>query len=444
MNANLTGAAIAELEPSAHGRTYARIEWRILPFLMLCYVIAFIDRTNIGVAKLAFTHELHFDESQYGFGAGIFYLGYILLEIPSNLYLGRAGVRKTLLRIMLLWGACCCALAAMATAPQFYWLRFLLGAAEAGLFPGILLYATYWIPAARRARFTAFFMASIPISGVLGGPLAGYIMHTFNQWHGIAGWRWLFVLEGLPAVLLGVVAYFYLDDSPSAAGWLSPAEKSFVLAELEADRNRARANVRQSFSDVLKDARFYAIASLGFAIMVSTGGSFIWLPTILQRTGIADVVTVGLLSAVPFIIGLVAQYLVARHSDRALERRWHAVVPAAISAAGWALLPLAARSPMAALTLLTCATAGSLAAMGPFWTLPTTFLTGGAVAGGIALITTIAGFGNFISPILVGQITHYTGSLAAGQAYFAVLLVIGSIFLLTGVRGESKVAVNTG
>jgi len=415
---------------------YARIKWRILPFLIVCYVVAFIDRTNIGIAKLGFTHDLSFDEGVYGFGAGIFYLGYILLEIPSNLYLSRLGIRKTLMRIMLLWGACCSALALMATASEYYLLRFLLGAAEAGLFPGILLYVTFWIPAARRARITALFMAAIPIAGILGGPLAGAIMHGFGGWHGIPGWRWLFLLEGLPAIFLGIAAYFYLDDGPAQSRWLSAAEKSLVLADLrQEDAVKAAADgVRTSFSEVLRDPRFYAIASLGLAIMVSTAGVFLWLPTIIQRTGVHDVVQIGLLSAIPFIAGFTAQFFVARASDRSLERRWHAAIPAILSAVGWGSLPFAAGNPALALLLLTLATAGSLAAMGPYWTLPTAYLSGASAAGGIALITTIAGFGNFISPILVGQISRRTGSLAAGQIYFAVLLLLGAALFLVGSR----------
>jgi MFS family permease len=423
-------------------RVYAKIKWRILPFLILCYVVAFIDRSNIGIAKLGFTHDLNFDEGVYGFGAGIFYLGYILLEIPSNLYLSRLGIRKTLMRIMLLWGACCSAMAVMSIASEYYGLRFLLGAAEAGLFPGILLYVTFWIPAARRARITALFMAAIPIAGIVGGPLAGWIMRAFGQWHGVAGWRWLFLLEGLPAILLGIVAYFYLDDSPAQSRWLSAAEKSLVLADLQRE-NAAQsglAGVRTSFGEVLRDVRFYAIASLGLAIMVSTGGVFLWLPTIIQRAGVHDVAQVGLLSALPFVAGFIAQFFVARSSDNSLERRWHAAVPAILSAIGWVLLPLVARNPSLSILLLTLATAGSLAAMGPFWTFPTVYLSGASVAGGVALITTIAGFGNFISPILVGQLTHRTGSLAAGQIYFAVLLLVGAALFLIGGRAPRPVS----
>jgi D-galactonate transporter len=430
----------AILPGASAGAVYSKIQWHIMPFLILCYVVAFIDRTNIGVAKLGFVHELGFDEAIYGFGAGIFYLGYILLEIPSNYLLGRVGIRKTLLRIMVLWGACCSVMAFMSTATEFYLLRFLLGAAEAGLFPGILLYVTYWIPQARRARITALFMASIAISGVIGGPLAGWIMHSMAQFHGIAGWRWLFLIEGLPAVLLGVIAFYYLDDGPEKAAWLSDQERQWVRSELEEEhaRKAQSPNVHHSFRDTVKDPRFFAVAVLGFAVMVSTAGVFLWLPTIIQHSGIKDVAQIGLLSALPFLVGFVAQFLVARSSDRKLERRWHAALPACAAAVGWLLLPFAATNTVAALLLLTLAASGTLAAMGPYWSLPASFLSGSAVAGGIALISTIAGFGNFISPILVGYLTRYTGSLTAGQVYFGALLLVGAALMLAVVRRPAE------
>lgn len=442
MSADVTRAvaptcAEAQADPEA---TYARIIWRLMPFLIVCYVVSFIDRTNIGIAKLGFTRDLQFDEAIYGFGAGIFYLGYILLEIPSNFYLSRIGIRRTMLRIMVVWGVCSAAMALMSTPLQYYLLRFFLGAAEAGLFPGILLYTTLWFPPSRRARITALFMASIPIAGIVGGPLAGWIMRSFSQAHAMAAWRWLFLLEGAPAILLGVVAYFYLDNEPESARWLSPAEKSLVDTDLERERavKVLEPEVHRSFSAAIRDPRFYAIAALGFALMISTAGAFLWLPTIIQQSGIKDVAAVGLLSALPFLVGFVAQFLVARSSDRTLERRWHATIPATLSAVGWMLLPFVAKDPSLSLAFLTLAAAGTLAAMGPYWSLPAAFLSGASVAGGIALITTIAGFGNFISPILVGYVTRYSGSLVAGQVYFGVVLLIGASLLLVAVPGQRK------
>ncbi|MCP5145953.1 MAG: MFS transporter [Gammaproteobacteria bacterium] len=405
-----------------------------MPFLIVCYVIAFIDRSNIGFAKLQFTGDLGFSESIYGFGAGIFYIGYIFLEIPSNLHLSRHGVRKTLLRIMVLWGLCCAGLAFMATPGHYYGLRFLLGAAEAGLFPGILLYMTYWVPASRRARFTALFMASIPISGTIGGPVAGTVMQSFDGVMGMHGWQWLFIIEGLPAVLTGVVAYWYLDDKPDTSRWLTRQQKELVRDDLAAEQQAGGPKRHPSFLHALKDPRFYALAAPAFALMVSTGGIFFWLPSILRSAGIESVWNIGMLSTVPFTVAFVIQFLVARRSDRKQERCMHAALPLVAAAVGWSLLPLAASNVPVSLLLLTIASAGTFGAMGPFWSLPGTFLSGTAAAGGIALITTLAGLGNFISPTLVGWLVDQTGNLAVAQFYFGGLLLIGAVVLMVWIK----------
>lgn len=421
---------IAHAAPSSSGAPdsdalYRRIMWRVMPLLVICYIVSFIDRSNIGLAKIQFMDELGFTNAQYGFAAGIFYLGYVLLEIPSNQMLARIGARLTLLRIMVLWGLCCMALAWMTTPGQFYLLRFLLGAAEAGFFPGILLYLTYWIPSHRRARFTAVFMASIPIAGLLGGPIAGLVMNGMDGVWGWRGWQWLFVIEGLPAVVLGLVVYTVLDDAPEDCRWISAAERQQIRADLEADNARASPSTHASFGTVLRDPGFYALGMLGFAIMVSTGGVFLWLPSVIAESGVTSPQTIGLLSALPFAIAVIVQYSVARHSDAVQERRWHAVVPVLVGALGWAALPFVADNLALALAALTLATTGTLAAMGPFWSLPATMLSKTAMAGGIALVTTLAGLGNFLSPILVGWLTDRTESLAAGQLYYGALLLIG-------------------
>jgi MFS family permease len=327
----------------------------------------------------------------------------------------------------------------MTSALHFNFLRFVLGAAEAGLFPGMLLYLTYWVPTQRRARFTALFMASIPIAGVVGGPLAGAIMSGFEGVAGLHGWQWVFLIEGVPAILLGFVAYRYLDDLPRDAAWLGAEEKALIAADLAAEQHgkspAAHGSMRQAFAD----PRMYALGALGFAIMVSTGGLFLWLPTILRKSGVQGVFEIGLLSAIPFAIGCIAQYLNARHSDRTQERRWHAVVPSLIAAVGWALLPSVADDTLPAMLVLCLATLGTLAAMGPFWSLPPTLLKGGAAAGGIAMISTIAAAGNFISPIFVGWLSDTTGSLAIGQYYFALLFAVGTMLMLLGVKARPAV-----
>jgi len=414
--------------------TYRKIVGRLMPLLMLIYVVSFIDRTNIGVAKLQFTKDLGFTEAAYGFGSGIFYLGYILLEIPSNIYLARTGVRKTLLRIMVLWGLCCAAMSFMSQAWHFYGLRFLLGAAEAGLFPGMLLYLSYWIPPGRHARNTAMFMASIPIAGILGGPLAGLIMHNLEGVYGLAGWQWLFAVEGLPAVILGFVAYLYLQDGPAQCGWLSREEKLSIAADLASQPRNDVMRRHDSLASLLFEPRFYAVAFLGCALMVSVSALFLWVPTLIKYTGVKDVVDIGLLSSLPFIVGLVGQWANARHSDRTMERRWHAAVPALIAGSAWPALPLTAGHTVPAMLVITVAAAGTLSAMGPFWSLPATLLSKTTRASGIALITTVAGAGNFFSPILVGWLATRTGSLVIGQHYFGAVLMLGAIFLIIGAR----------
>jgi MFS family permease len=280
-------------------------------------------------------------------------------------------------------------------------------------------------------------MAAIPLSGVIGSPLAGWIMHAFGGLYGLRGWQWLFILEGIPAILLGIVAYLYLDDGPAASNWLSEDEKSLLLGELESDRRTRTSRSDATLGQIVRTPQFYRVAAMGSAIMISTSGAFLWLPTIIHNSGINNIVYVGLLSSVPFALGVAAQFIVAWSSDRTLERRWHVAVPALIAAAGWGSLPFVATNPTTSLILETVAISGTFGAMGPFWTLPSVLLPGSAAAVGIALVTTIAGFGNFISPILVGEMTAISGSLAAGQLYFAALLTIGVALLLMG-RNEPR------
>ena len=434
-----TASVSVHTDPAAQAdAAYRKIYLRIIPFLMLCYLIAFVDRSNIGFAKLQFVKDLGFTETVYGFGAGIFYLGYILLEVPSNLILEKIGVRKTMLRIMVVWGICGALTAFITAAWHLYILRFLLGAAEAGFFPGVLFYLTLWTPAKRRARLTAMFMASIGVSGIIGGPLSGAVMtHLAGVW-GLAGWQWLFIAEGLPAILLGIIAFFYLNDTPRDAVWLTDAEKAIVLSDLEAEKAAESGHSHHSFTAALGAPKFYVLVGLALALIAGTGGIFFWLPTIIRNTGMQSVWDIGLLSAIPFVIGVVVQFLVARHSDQTMERRWHACVPAIVAGIGWVLMPYVAQSPALSVAALTLATAGTLGAMGPFWTMPSSFLTGPARAGGIALITTLGGIGSFFSPWIVGWMATVTGSLAVGQFYYGALMFIGAGILLIGIR-ETRV-----
>lgn len=421
--------------------TYRLIAWRLIPLLMLGYVSAYVDRSNIGFAKLQFLADLRLTETMYGIGAGLFYLGYCLFEVPSNLVLAKIGARATFLRIMVLWSLCSAALAFIHDATHFYVLRFLLGAAEAGFFPGVLFFLSQWAPASRRARFTAVFMSAMALSGIIGGPLAGWIMHSLDGAAGLKGWQWLFLVEGAPGIALGLLSYWLLADKPADAKWLSDDQKRWIAEDLARDASGRDVQRHHDFIGALKDRRLYVLAMMSIALISGIGGISLWLPSIVRSSGVTDILHIGLLSAVPYVVAVVTQQLVARSSDRRQERRWHAAIPAAVAAVGWFLLPFVEDMTWVALGMLTLMTAGSFGATGPFWSLPASYLSGTAAAGGIAIVTTFGGISGFISPIVVGWATTATGSLAAGQIYYGSLMALGAVVLLYGTRTAQPVGV---
>lgn len=422
------------LTPREIEATYRTVGWRLIPLLMLGYISAYIDRSNIGFAKLQFLSDLNLTETMYGVGAGLFYLGYCLFEVPSNLVLARIGARRTFLRIMVLWSLCSAAMAFITEASHFYVLRFLLGAAEAGFFPGVLFYLSQWAPASRRARFTALFMAAMALSGIIGGPLAGLVMHGMDGVAGLQGWQWLFLVEGAPGPILGVAAYCLLSDTPADAKWLTDKQKALIAQDLAAETASRREPRQQNFADALRDKRLYVLAAMSIALISGIGGISLWLPTIVRSSGITNVLHIGLLSSIPYLVAVIVQQLVARRSDRMQERRWHAAVPAAIAAVGWFTLPFVQDQTWLALGVLTVMTAGSFGATGPFWTLPATYLSGTAAAGGIAIVTTFGGISGVVSPIIVGWAATATGSLASGQFYYGALMALGAVILIHGTR----------
>jgi MFS family permease len=357
--------------------------------------------------------------------------------------LQRIGVRATLMRIMVLWGLCCTLLAFMTTPVHFYVLRFLLGAAEAGFFPGVIYYLTRWAPPARRARLIALFMASIALSGILGGPISASIMHGMAGVSGLAGWQWVFILEGLPSCVVGVVAFFYLSESPADARWLEAREKAALLIELDQGGQKPKHGSLRDALAVVRTRQFAALAIAAFALLTGTGGIFLWLPSILRNAGVVDVWCIGLYSSVPFTIGAIAQFLVARNSDRTGERRLHACLSFVVAAIGWCAAAVWHDQPVAALAAMSVAVAGTLAAMGPFWTLPPRYFAGPNAAVGIAIVTTIGGVGNFVSPPLVGFISASTGSLVAAQLCFATLMLISAIALFFALGSEREAPAST-
>ncbi|WP_338768299.1 MFS transporter [Massilia sp. METH4] len=414
-------------DDAAHDALYRRVSRRLLPFLFLCYVAAYLDRVNVGFAKLQMQADLALSDTVYGIGAGIFFIGYFLFEVPSNLLMERVGARRWIARIMISWGFVSAA-TMFATGPvSFYVLRFLLGVAEAGFFPGVVLYLTYWYPAHRRARIVALFMSGVAIAGVLGGPLSGAIMSAFAGHAGLHGWQWLFLLEGLPSVALGIWTLFYLDDNLRAARWLGEADKAALERALEPEqRTRRHLPLPQLFAS----GTVWLLALVYFLFVMGLYGVSFWLPQLLKNSGVQDVFRIGLLTAIPYGVAAIVMVLAARHSDRTAERRWHIAGAGVAGAAGLLVATAYAHDTALALAALSVATAGILTTFPIFWSLPTALLGGTAAAAGIALINSVGNLAGFLSPYLVGAIRDATGSTAPGITLLAASLVLGALLVL--------------
>ncbi|KVN03167.1 MULTISPECIES: MFS transporter [unclassified Burkholderia] len=413
---------------NARSRIYRKVDIRILGFLAVCYVTAYIDRVNISFAKLAMQTDLGWSEAVYGLGAGIFFLGYIAFEVPSNLRLTRVGARLTLSRIMVLWGLTSIATMFATDVTTFYVLRFLLGVFEAGFAPGMLFCLTRWYPQARMARATAMLLCAGPVGAVIGGPVSMLVMTQLAGAHGLAGWQWLFLLEGLPAVLLGVVLFFTLSERPADAKWLSENERAILLCELASAP--CAASRHTAFREVLKDPRIHAMAFSYFAIICGLYAISFWLPTLLRGAGVENLLHIGALTALPYLAAIVAMLVIGRLSDKRRERRRHSAIALLLSAAALAGNVLAGDRFVVAMVALVAATALMYASYAVFWAIPVAYLRGDVAAGGIALINSIGLFGGFVSPTVIGWIKTATGSLQAGLMVMAALFVAGAIVLL--------------
>ncbi len=406
----------------------ATLRRRLIPFLFLLYVVAYLDRVNVGFAALDMNRDLGFSAAVYGLGSGIFFVSYTLLEVPSNLMLARVGARVWIARIMLTWGLVSVGMAFVHNATTFYLLRFLLGAAEAGFFPGIIYYLTQWFPARERARAVALFMTGTAIAGVIGGPMSSALLLLDGTW-GLHGWQWLFVIEGIPALLLAPVVLRRLDDRPETATWLSAAERAWLTTTLAAE-SRPRSGAHHDLRAAFRSPRLWALAAIYFSIVLAIYGVSFWLPQILQALGTTSSATVALVSAIPYVAAAVAMVIVGGHSDRTGERRWHVALSALAGAAGFALAALVPTSLGWSLAALSLAAMGVWGTLGPFWALPTAFLTGRAAAGGVALVNSVANIGGFIGPTVVGYVRDVTGSFAAGLWLLAAGLVVGAMLTL--------------
>jgi len=420
----LTSGSTMREDPALEARAYRRVTWRLIPFLFLCYVVAYLDRVNVGFAKLQMLNDLGMSETAYGLGAGIFFIGYFLFEVPSNLILHRTGARVWIARIMITWGLLSAATMFVTSASWFYVVRFLLGIAEAGFFPGIIVYLTQWYPASRRARIVALFMTAVAMSGVIGGPVSGWILETMAGVNGWAGWQWLFLLEGVPSLVLGVAVYFYLDDSVQHARWLPDEERALLVANL---RDDATGTEHGSVFATLRDPHVLLLASVYFCIVMGLYGIGFWLPQLIRTMGVDDARRIGLLSAIPYAVAAIVMVLVGRSSDVRRERRWHLAGGALAGALGLVVAGMFSTTLSIGLAAMTVATVGVLSAAPVFWALPTASLRGASAAAGIAVINSIGNLAGFLSPYLIGVARDVTGEATVGLYAIAFCLLLGAL-----------------
>ncbi|NMX94687.1 MULTISPECIES: MFS transporter [unclassified Pseudomonas] len=408
---------------------YRKITWKLIPFLCFCYLAAYLDRINIGFAKLQMQDQLQFSETAFGLGAGLFFVGYILFEVPSNLILERVGARIWIARIMITWGLLSACTLLVTSTTQFYVLRFLLGVAEAGFLPGVLYYLTTWFPTHRRGRVIALFMIGLPLSSVIGGPLSGWIMSHFDQLGGLRGWQWLFLLEALPSVLLGVLAFWALPNTYHQAKWLSGAEKTLLQQQLHADASQASHSPRR-FRDGFFNLKVWMLGGIDFSILLSAYAMGFWMPTLIRNAGISDTFHIGLLTALPSIAALAGMLLIGASSDKYRERRWHIIVPFLVGAVAMASSTFFTHNVVATVALFAVASAAILGAVPVFFALPATFLTGTAAATGFALACSLANIAGLVSNSLMGLAIDVTGSSAGAMWFFAASLVLSCLLVI--------------
>jgi sugar phosphate permease len=412
-------------------KIYRKIAIRLLPYPFVCYLFNYFDRVNVGFGKLQMLDQLHLSETVYGLAAGIFFVGYIIFGVPSNLVLYRVGARRWLALLMTLWGVFSTSLMFVRTAEQFFILRFLTGAAEAGFFPGILLYFTSWFPSAQRGRIIALFMSAIPLSGVIGGPFSGWILAKLSSGvGGMAGWQWLYLIQGVPTILLGLGLLWALNDGVGQAKWLSPAEREALKnALVEDERNRPKP-ASESFVKVLANPGVWLLGTIYFCIEAGVYAINFWQPTILKSSGVRDALTIGWLTAIPYLAASLFMIFVGRSADARRERRWHLAVPALMGVIGLVTAANFGSNTAVATLGLTVATMGALTALAMFWPLCTTYLTGSAAAIGLALINSCAQLAGFLSPYFVGWIKDATHSTDPALYALGGVMLVGALLVL--------------
>lgn len=422
-------------------RVIRKVTLRLVPFMGLLYFVNYLDRTNIGFAKLTMDHDLGLSETAYGLASGLFFIGYLILEVPSNLILHRVGARRWIARIMVSWGLIAALTTFVPNAGTLYVMRILLGVAEAGFFPGMILYLTLWFPRAARARVTGWFMVAIPLSSALGSPISGALLQYAEGAFGLTGWRSMFLFEGIPAIVLGVITWFFLTDKPSDAQWLSAQERDWLTTELATEVEAADHEFGWSLRKSLTSPRILALAFVYFGVVYGLYAVGFFLPTIVDGFSESfgthfSLSQTGLITGVPYLFGAVAMVLWTRHSDKTGERVWHTAIPTLLGAIA---IPIALylNSPFAVMVAVTVAAIGINSALPSFWPLPSLFLTGAAAAGGIALINALGNLAGFAGPYITGALTDATGSEKAGL-WVVGLMMLGSAITVVALGAAPK------
>ena len=424
--------------------TFKKIVWRIIPFLMTVWFLAWIDRVNIGFAKLTMMSDLGWSEAIYGAGAGIFFLGYFFFEVPSNILLQKYGARKTITRITVGWGVICVAMALVSGPVQFYILRFLMGAFEAGLQPGVILYLTYWLPAHRRGKAMAIFVSASASSLMIGSPLAAYLMETFAGVGGYKGWQWLFFIEGIPSILAGVFAWFWLSDTPRQAPWLSPAEKAHVASELSLEA-KSLGDREHSFWASLKSGRMWVMIAIFFGIIAGNATLVYYGPTLVKEAGITNIRTLGWVMAGIYGCGFLGMLFNGWSSDHFKEFRWHTAIAAAIGALGLLMASyfITNNSLAGVIFALAVSAAGTMAAIPIYWQIPARYLSATALVVGLAVINSIANLSGYFSPQLLGSLKTNTGTFTTGLILIACVELVASVLIIMFVSNVKSRSVVT-
>jgi D-galactonate transporter len=425
----------------AEESVYRKITWRIMPFLFLCYVLAYVDRVNVGFAKLQMQQDLGMSDAVYGMGAGIFFIGYFLFEVPANMMLQRIGARLWIGPIMIAWGIVSACTLFVRGAASFYALRFLLGIVESGFFPGVILYLTYWYTQKHRARMVALFMSAVPISTIIAGPISGWILARMSGMGHLAAWQWLFLVEGIPSVVAGLVTLSFLTDRPSKARWLTEDEKRLVLLRLEEEEEQKKkaSQTKHRLVDIFRSMPVWLLSVVYFGMTAGNYGITFWLPQVIKETLTANPETIGWISTIPGIASLIAMYVWGHHSDKTRERRWHMGLAAIGGAVSFAASGIPGISGAAGIAALTVASAALMCQFAVFWALPTAILSGPAAAAGIAWINSIGNLAGYVSPHAVGVIRDATHSMSPALfALSGVQLVTALVVLIVARRKASS------